>query len=64
MKYKISINLEFPDNISSEDLYGSTSIEEWLDNIQPVLYDEVNRMNPLYDCRKDIVTSIDYEQIN
>ena len=63
MKYNITINLEFPDNINSEDLYGSTSIEEWIDFIKPVLEDEINRMTPLYDYNKDIVTNIEYEKI-
>lgn len=63
MKYNITINLEFPDNITSEDLYGSTSIEEWIDFIKPVLGDEINRMTPLYDYNKDIVTNIEYEKI-
>ena len=63
MKYNITINLEFPDNITSEDLYGSTSIEEWIDFMKPVLEDEINRMTPLYDYNKDIVTNIEYEKI-
>lgn len=62
MKYRINIDLEFPDNITSEDLYGSRSIEEWLDFINPVLYDEINRMNPLYDNR-EIITDITYEKL-
>ena len=62
MKYRINIDLEFPDNIASEDLYGSRSIEEWLDFINPVLYDEINRMNPLYDNR-EIITDITYEKL-
>lgn len=62
MKYRINIDLEFPDNITSEDLYGSRSIEEWLDFINPVLYDEINRMNPLYD-NKEIITDITYEKL-